>query len=173
MIFVLDSYLKRYKAELREWENNARDWAARKNAGGYSYHYYSYKEYPVRRPGIPVIKWAIVLPIVLMPLFVVGMVTLLSAGAPTGAEVDKTAQNPNGCHVVVQKGDKVAIKDGDFAGSKGDVISQDNDCHVNLTLTDSTWSMDRCKKVDRTYCQEAKDNGNILTVNSSKDIIKL
>lgn len=173
MIFVIESFLKRRRTELKEWENEAREWAAKKNSNQYSYASYSYKDYPVRRPGLPIVKWAMVLPIVLMPLLVFGMVALITAGAPTGAEVDKTASNPNGCTTVVQKGDKIALKDGDFAGSKGEVISQDNNCNVNLTLTDSTWSMDRCKKVDRTYCQEAKDNGNILTVNNSKDIIKL
>ena len=169
MIFVLESYKKNRRAKIEAWEK-ARDEYLGNN------RYYSRGDYAARypRPGISWGRLVAVLPFLLVPLMVGGVLTALIKSAPTGAEVDKSASNPHGCHVIVNKGDKVAVQGGDFDGSEGIIVDENDSCYVHLTLTKSTYTREYClKNSSPGYCDKTKENGSILTVDNSKNIIKL
>lgn len=169
MIFLLELYVKNRAKKIKQWENDKQKWMNDKED---IYGYRTARMWERQNP-YPVINFGKVfasfIPIVGVGFVAAFFITLVVNHEP--APIDP--KNPNNCKVVVKKGDKVAVHEGDFTGSKGNVISQNSDCDVTLELTDSTWSVKICKDVDKTYCDTARDNGAILRVNGSNTITKL
>jgi hypothetical protein len=169
MIFVLESFRKNREAKVAAWEKARDEWVSASS-------YRSRSDYGIRnpRPGIP---WEIVArlgAIAAMGAVIIALLTTIIRNAPTGMEVDKSPSNPKGCHVVVNKGDKVAVQGGDLDGSEGTVIQQTDNCSVDLRLTKSTYTRDYClKNSSPGYCDKTKENDTILNVENSKQIIKL
>lgn len=170
-MFVFELYIKSRQAKERAWRKRGEEWVKEKNSTS-NYSYYSFDDYERKFP-CPVIRWGKVAAVVLPILGITAVVALGILAIVTAPPKKVDPNNPNDCATVVKKDDKVAIVGGDFEGSKGTVISQDKECVVNLTLTESLWGMEKCKKVNRTYCKEARENGQILKVENSEDILKL
>lgn len=165
MIFVLESYLKNRRAKVEAWEKSRAEWA---NSGSYRYS----RDYESVVP-YPIIRWGRIASMSI-PFLIGGIViTTLGIAIATAPPKKVDPNNPHDCSVVVHKGDKVGVTGTKFEGSNGVVIDQRSDCSVNLTLTHSTWGVGRCKQVDGDYCDKPKEDGEILTVENSKDIVKL
>jgi len=170
-MFLLELYLKNREAKIKRWHDYGIQWLKEKN-GTSSYSYYDMGDYEKKFP-YPAIRWKKVASVVLPILGALTITSLLVVYIATRPPKPIDPNNPNDCSTVVKKGDKVAVSGGNFDGSEGDIIEQKKDCSVNLRLTKSTFSTKRCKDLDYNDCGGAKDDGTILNVDRSSNIIKL
>jgi hypothetical protein len=170
-MFLLELYLKGRQAKLRAWRKRGEEWVSKRNSGA-GYSVYHFEDYERAFPS-PVFPFKKVATFVLPGIGAVAVLSLIVWGIITAPPKKVDPNNPNDCTTVVKKGDKIGIIAGDFNGSKGTVIDQRKDCSVNLTLDMSTYTLDMCKKIGKGYCDSAKENGAILSIGKSSDIVKL
>lgn len=168
-MFAIESYFKNRKAKIDAWKAAGKVWLKQ----GDGYYRRVLEDYEIEHP-YPVIMWSRVaarLAPVALGLSAIGLVVLMFALAP---EPKKDANNPNGCDVVVKKGDKVAVQSGSFDGSEGTVIQQSKGCDVDLRLTKSTYTFATCRAQTATgYCDKTKEIDTVLNVDRNGKIIKL
>lgn len=171
MIFVLELLLKKRQKKVRDWEKTGKEWVKNHN-GSASYAIYSFNDYEQRFPKPLDIKKtiAIVLPMLVAAAILVSFIAYIVTRPPKPVDPN----NPHDCSVAVKKGDKVAVSGGDFDGSEGTVVEQRDDCDTNIRLTKSTYSFDICRKShSEGVCANTKENGTILKVGQSDQLIKL
>ena len=173
-MFLFEQYLKKRRRKIQAWKREGEEWVNEKNSkSGYSM--YSLADYARANPSpygetkdILTVVWCVFVGIVVSTGLTFVFWNLFTAPPK---KVDPN--NPNGCDVLVKKGDLVAVTAGPFEGSEGTIINQLKNCSVNLRLTKSTMSDKRCEELDYSDCGFAKDNGTILNVDTEKNIIKL
>lgn len=170
-MFVFELLTKNRRKKIEEWRKDGEAWIKKRNElSGYSV--YTFENYEAHFP-MPVTNYKKISAVVLPILAVIAVVVCLIGYVVTLPPKKVDPKNPNGCAVLVAKGDKVGVLGGDFDGSKGTVIDQRSDCSVHLTLDVSTYTFEKCEKVNKEYCNSTKENGAILKVNKSADIVKL
>lgn len=167
MIFIFELYLRNRRAKVKAWEKSRRDWV---NSGDYRYT----SDYERSHP-YPVFKWKpflinVTLPVVVGLIFA-GCMVLAFKGADDSGTTKSTSKN---CTTTVKKDEAVGVSYGSFQGSKGTVVRQNSNCSVDINLTDSTDSFDTCRKSNSdSSCEGTQENGSILHIDSSDNVIPL
>tara|TARA_B100001245_G_C22890259_1_gene428679 strand:- start:438 stop:953 length:516 start_codon:yes stop_codon:yes gene_type:complete len=171
-MFLLERPLRKRREKINNWNKQADAWAAEMNEKyGGEYDRDTYERRSGTRPYRPIGE---VFTVVFVPAGIIAVVSLVIVYILTRPPKPVDPDNPNDCKTVVKKGDDVGIIAGDFNGSKGTVIQQeDGGCAITLTLTESTYTMKRCKEIDYGYCTDVREDGEILKIDNSSDVVKL
>lgn len=174
-MFVLTHYFKSRQGRVKAWEDAGKAEVRRHQAND-NYNYYSFRDWELDNPK-PVFDWgkffAYALPVFVGVGVTIAVVFALTNHNPV-AKTHHPNNNPSGCSVVVKKGQKIGVSYGDFQGSTGTVLRQNGDCSVDIILTDSSNTFDKCKKSDNSsYCSGTKENGATLHIVGSNNVVPL